>query len=90
MTVAELFADSIFSEVLWWLCNLRQVISVELLHNLTKTLVTVVLLVPHVFVVSDLPILIQSQCNQAVHLLGDRHWLWCIFLLQLENDLIWL
>lgn len=65
-------------------------IPIELFHDLAETLVAVVLFVPHILVVLDFPIPVKSQCNQTIDLLRNGHWLWCVLLLQLEDDLIWL
>lgn len=35
-------------KVFWWLRNLRQMVSIQLLHGLSQTFMAVVLLIPHV------------------------------------------
>ena len=51
------FARFTLLQILRRLCNLRQVISIELLHDFAQAFMTIVLLIPHIlFYVSKHPV----------------------------------
>ena len=75
------------SKIPWRPRNLRQLISVQRLHDLAQALMTVVLVVPHVLMVFHLPGLIQSQRHKAVDRLREMNYPWGILLLHFENEL---
>ena len=60
-------------------------VTVKRLHNLAKSLVRIVLLVPHVFVVFHLALLIQRQSNQRVDFFGRVEYFGSVGLLELED-----
>lgn len=72
---------------MWWPRHLGQMIAVQSLHRLSQPFMAIVLLIPHVLVIHNLPILIQREAHEAIHNLANRHQLWVIFLLELEDEL---
>jgi hypothetical protein len=63
-------------------------IAIQCLHNLAQTFMRIILLIPHIFVILDLALIIQSQSNKTVHRLGKMDDSRCILLLELEDDAI--
>lgn len=75
------------SQITRWSRNLRQMIPIERLHNLPQSLMTIILLIPHILMVFYFPLLIQRQCHKAVDRLREVHHAWRVFLLHLEGKL---
>ena len=63
-------------------------VAIQLLDKFAETLMAVVLLIPHVFVISDLAFLIQAKTHQAVHCLTRMCNPRRILLSQLEHNLL--
>jgi hypothetical protein len=63
-------------------------IAIQCLHNLTQTFMRIILFIPHILVILDLALIIQSQCNKTVNRLGKMDDSGCVFLLELEDDAI--
>jgi hypothetical protein len=53
-------------QTLQWSCNLRQLIPIKCLHYLPQLFMTIILLIPHIFVISHLPSFDQSQANKTI------------------------
>lgn len=60
-------------------------ITIKRLHNLAKSLMRIILFVPHVFVVFHLALLIQRQSDQRINLLGRVEYFGSVGLLELED-----
>jgi hypothetical protein len=50
----------------------------------------IVLLIPHILMILDLALVVQRQSNKTVHRLGKVNESGCVFLLQLEDDAVFL
>lgn len=62
-------------------------IPIQSLHNLAQTLMTVVLLIPHVLMIFHLLLLIERQRHKTVDRFREMHESWCVFLFHLERNL---
>lgn len=62
-------------------------IPIQRFHDLAQSLMTVVLLIPHVLVIFHFPLLIEGQGDKAVNRLRVMHESWCVFLFHLECEL---
>lgn len=62
-------------------------IPIQRLHDLAQSLMTVVLLIPHILVIFHFPLLIEGQCDKAVDRLRVMKESWRVFLFHLEREL---
>lgn len=60
-------------------------ITIKRLHNLAKSLMRIVLFIPHVFVVFHLALLIQRQSDQRIDFFGGMEYFGSVGLLELED-----
>lgn len=67
--------------------DLCQMIPVQRLHYLPQPLMAVIFVVPHILVILNSLVLVQSQAHEAIDWFGKVQQAWGVFLPQLEDEL---